>query len=490
MFRGRVRHVHFVGVGGIGMSGIAEILRSLEFEVSGSDLKASDVTRRLEGLGVRVDVGHRAANVGGADVVVISSAVKADNPEVVEAKGRGVPVIQRAEMLAELMRLKHGVAIAGSHGKTTTTSLVATVLRAAGLDPTVVVGGKVNALGSNARLGQGDLLVAEADESDGSFLRLTPTIAVVTNIDPEHLDHYGSFDRLKEAFVDFVERIPFYGLGVLCLDHPHVQALLPRIGRRHVTYGLTAQADYRAIGVVADGLSMRFEAIRAGTPAHPRPVSLGEFVVKMPGAHNVLNTLAAIAVADELEVPLDVVRAALASFGGVQRRFTIVGESSDGITVVDDYGHHPAEIEATLEAARRASEGGSGYGTGSRRIVVAFQPHRYSRTASLMGDFARAFNRADVVLVTEIYAAGEEPIAGVSGSSLVDAIRAHGHHDVTYVPTRAAVTEGLFDRVGPGDLVICLGAGDINRSARELLDLLAARAPTPSKAPSKIPEGP
>jgi UDP-N-acetylmuramate--alanine ligase len=459
MFRGRVRHVHFVGVGGIGMSGLAEILRSLDFDVSGSDLKGSDVTKRLESLGVRVDVGHRADNVRDADVVVISSAVRADNPEVLEARVRQIPVIARAEMLAELMRVKHGVAIAGSHGKTTTTSLVATVLRAAGLDPTVVVGGKVNALGSNARLGQGDLLVAEADESDGSFLRLTPTLAVVTNIDPEHLDHYGTFEKLQEAFVSFVERIPFYGLGVLCLDHPTVQSLLPRLHRRHVTYGLSAQADYRAMHVAFEGLSTRFDVYRR----HER---LGEFVVRMPGAHNVLNTLAAIAVADELEVPLDVVQGALASFGGVQRRFTIVGESSDGITLVDDYGHHPAEIEATLDAARRAYE---------RRVVVVFQPHRYSRTQSLMKEFARAFNRADVVLLTEIYAAGEDPIPGISGASLAEQVRAHGHHDVSFVPTRAAATDALEKVVKPGDLVICLGAGDINKCARELLDRLAAR---------------
>jgi UDP-N-acetylmuramate--alanine ligase len=468
MFRGRVRQIHFVGVGGIGMSGIAEILRSLDFEVSGSDLKGSDVTRRLEGLGVVAHLGHRAENVREADVVVISSAVNRENPEVVEARRRQIPVIQRAEMLAELMRLKHGVAIAGSHGKTTTTSLVATVLRAAGLDPTVVVGGKVNALGSNARLGQGDLLVAEADESDGSFLRLTPTIAVVTNIDPEHLDHYGTHEKLKQAFIEFVERVPFYGLGVLCLDHPHVQAILPKIDRRHVTYGTSAQADYRATNITYHGLETHFDAYRR----HER---LGSFVVRMPGAHNVLNTLAAIAVADELAVPLDVVRDALASFGGVQRRFTIVGEVG-GVMTVDDYGHHPAEIEATLEAARRAFGSPDAYGTGGRRIVVAFQPHRYSRTQMLMNDFARAFNRADKVLITEIYAAGEEPIAGISGATLAENVRAHGHHDVTFVPTRAAVTDVLEREVRPGDLVIALGAGDINKCARELLERLAANA--------------
>jgi UDP-N-acetylmuramate--alanine ligase len=467
MFRGRVRHVHFVGVGGIGMSGLAEILRSLDFDVSGSDLKASDVTRRLEHLGVQVDIGHRAENVRTTDVLVVSSAVRADNPELLEARAREIPVIQRAEMLAELMRLKHGVAIAGSHGKTTTTSLVSTVLRAAGLDPTVVVGGKVNALGSNARLGQGDLLVAEADESDGSFLRLTPTIAVVTNIDPEHLDHYGTFARLKDAFVTFIESIPFYGLGVLCLDHPHVQDILPRIGRRHVTYGLSAQADYRAAQISFHGLETRFLVFR-------RREALGEFSVRMPGQHNVLNTLAAIAVADELEVPLDVVRDSLASFGGVQRRFTIVGEEA-GVTLVDDYGHHPAEVEATLEAARRAYGDPGPGGAGGRRIVVAFQPHRYTRTLALATEFSRAFNGADVALITDIYAAGEEPIDGVSGAELASSIRAHGHHDVRYVGPRARVTDVLETLVKPGDLVICLGAGDINRCARELLDRLRSR---------------
>ena len=475
MFRGRVRHVHFVGVGGIGMSGIAEILRSLDFSVSGSDLKGSEVTRRLEQLGVHVDVGHRASNVRDVDVVVISSAVRADNPEVVEARARQIPVIQRAEMLAELMRLKHGVAIGGSHGKTTTTSLVATVLRAAGLDPTVVVGGKVNALGSNARLGHGDILVAEADESDGSFLRLTPTIAVVTNIDPEHLDHYGSHEKLKDAFVDFVERVPFYGLGVLCLDHPHVQSILPRIHRRHVTYGLSAQADYRAAHTTFHGLETHFDVFRKRGPAHGGGEdALGGFVVNMPGAHNVLNTLAAIAVADELEVPLDVVQGALASFGGVQRRFTIVGEAR-GITLVDDYGHHPAEVEATLEAARRAYE--------DRRIVVAFQPHRYTRTEALLEEFGRAFNFADLLLVTEIYAGGEEPIPGINGAKLAETVRVHGHKAVTFVPTRAGVTDALASVVRPGDLVICLGAGDINKCARELLDRLGEATTTPGVTP-------
>jgi len=446
MFRGRVRHVHFIGVGGIGMSGLAEILRTLEFDVSGSDLRAGENTRNLERLGVRIDVGHRAENVHGADVIVYSSAIDNENPEVREARLHGIPLIQRAEMLAELMRVKYGIAIAGSHGKTTTTSLVATVLRAAGLDPTVVVGGRMSSLGSNARLGEGNMLVAEADESDGSFLRLTPTIAVVTNIDPEHLDYYKTHEILKDAFVQFIEKVPFYGLAVLCLDHPHVQDLLPRIQRRHVTYGLSPQATYHARGLNYRGLSTNFVAFN-------RDKSLGEFTVRMPGQHNVLNTLAAIAVADELEVPLDVVKDALSTFHGVARRFTVVDEV-DGVALVDDYGHHPAEVEATLNAARRAYEG---------RILVAFQPHRYSRTENLFDEFTRAFNNADQLFLTDIYAAGEKPIPGITSQHLADAIAQHGHHSVKYAPDRAAMSAELARSAKPGDVVIALGAGDINK---------------------------
>jgi UDP-N-acetylmuramate--alanine ligase len=465
MFRGRVRHAHFVGVGGIGMSGLAEILRTLDFEVSGSDLKPNEITRRLETMGVRVDVGHRAENVEGADVVVYSSAIHKENPEIARARELDVPIISRAEMLAELMRVKYCVTIAGSHGKTTTTSLVATVLRAAGLDPTVVVGGKVNALGSNARLGAGDLFVAEADESDGSFLRLTPTIAVITNIDAEHLDHYGTHENVKEAFVQFANKIPFYGLGVLCVDHPHVQEILPRIGRRHVTYGVSRQADYRADNPRFEGLSTRFDVHRRNEP-------LGEFVVKMPGSHNVLNALSVIAVADELEIPLNVTRDAISSFHGVQRRFTVLAEPTivrhgkrGEVMIVDDYGHHPAEIEATLDAAQR------GFG---RRVVVAFQPHRYTRTQSLFTDFTRAFNKADVVVVTEVYPAGEAPIPGASGGALAQAIRAHGHKAVEYVADKRQVASKLLELVEPGDVVIALGAGDINASARDLAAALEA----------------
>src|SRR5580698_6779468 len=468
MFRGRVRHVHFVGIGGIGMSGLAEILRTLDFDVSGSDIKPNENTRRLEGLGVRVFFGHSADNVTGADVVVYSSAIDVKNPEIARARALEVPIIPRAEMLAELMRVRYAITIAGSHGKTTTTSMVATVLRAAGLDPTVVVGGKVNALGSNARLGAGDLFVAEADESDGSFLKLTPTIAVVTNIDAEHLDHYGSHDRVKEAFVEHVNRVPFYGLAVLCLDHPSVQDILPRVERRHLTYGVSRQADYRAKNIRFEGLSTHFDAFRRNEP-------LGTFVVHMPGAHNVLNALAVIAVADELEVPLDVTRDAIASFHGVQRRFTVLGQPSltkggrtGEVMIVDDYGHHPAEIEATLDAAQRGFD---------RRVVVAFQPHRYTRTKLLFDEFTRAFNKADVLLVTDVYPAGEKPIEGATGEELADAIRAHGHRAVTFVRDKKQVASALADVVEPGDLVIALGAGDINASARELLAILTPEVP-------------
>ncbi len=451
MFRGRVRHVHFVGVGGIGMSGLAEILRTLEFDVSGSDLKRGENTARIERMGVRIDVGHRRENVKGADVVVYSSAISPTNPEMLEASELGVPVITRAEMLAELMRVKYGVAIAGSHGKTTTTSLVATVLRAAGFDPTVVVGGRMAALSSNARLGAGDLLVAEADESDGSFLRLTPTVAVVTNIDPEHLDFYGTHERLKESFVEFIEKVPFYGLAVLCLDHPHVQELLPRIRRRHVTYGLSPQADYHAKALHASGVLSSFVAYGRGQ-------TLGEFSLKMPGSHNVLNALAAIAVADELEVPLDVIKEALASFTGVARRFSIVDEVA-GITLVDDYGHHPAEVVATLTAARGAYPG---------RVIVAFQPHRYTRTQQLFDDFCRAFNDADVLFVADVYAAGEERIEGASAERLARGIALFGHHSVEYVQSHEELARRLAQSAKPGDVVIALGAGDINRVLPEV----------------------
>lgn len=470
MFRGRVRHVHFIGVGGIGMSGLAEILRTMDFDVSGSDMKASDVTRRLETLGVRVQIGHKAEHVHGADVVVHSSAIAQSNPELARARALEIPAISRGEMLAELMRVKYCVTIAGSHGKTTTTSLVATVLRHAGLDPTVVVGGKVNALGSNARLGAGDLFVAEADESDGSFLRLNPTVAIITNIDAEHLDHYGTHENVKDAFVQFANQVPFYGLCVMCIDHPHVQAILPRLQRRHVTYGMSRQADYRAKDIRFEGVETYFTATRKNEP-------LGEYMVRMPGAHNVQNALAVVAAADELEVPLNVVREAMAQFHGVQRRFTILGQPTiekggkrGDVMIVDDYGHHPAEIEATLAAAQKSFD---------RRVVVAFQPHRYTRTAALFEEFTRAFNGADVLIVTEVYSAGEKPIAGATGESLAAAIHAHGHHSVRFIANKKNVKDALAEIVEPGDLVIALGAGDINASARELLATLEAQQVSP-----------
>jgi UDP-N-acetylmuramate--alanine ligase len=455
VFRSRIRSIHFVGIGGVGMSGIAEVLLAHGFEVRGSDIAQGETTRRLAGLGAKIFIRHHGENVRGADVVVFSSAVARNNPELLEARAHGIPVIPRAEMLAELMRLQDGIAIAGSHGKTTTTSLVATVLRAAKLDPTVIIGGKLNVLGSGAALGTGRLLVAEADESDGSFLHLSPVISVVTNIDPEHLDHFRDHAAIKDAFVQFSNRVPFYGLVVACLDHPHVQDILPRIEKRVATYGLATQADYSARELELEGLSSSFELVRRGQ-------ALGRFRVQMPGMHNVLNALATIAVADEVGIDHAVTREALATFAGVQRRFTVLGERR-GVTVVDDYGHHPTEIEVTIEAALRA------YG---RRVVVAFQPHRYTRTHHLFEELTRAFNRADVLLVTDVYAAGEAPIAGADSESLANAIRAHGHRDVTYIKERGDLAAELVKRVREGDVVITLGAGSITRTGPELLQAL------------------
>ena len=456
MFRNKKVKVHFVGIGGIGMSGIAELLLNLGYRVSGSDLKLSEVTHRLASLGGVIAEGHRAENVAAdVDVVVTSSAVRKHNPEVLAARDRGIPVIPRAEMLAELMRLKDGVAIAGSHGKTTTTSLIATVVAHAGLDPTAVVGGKLNALGSNAKLGKGQLMVVEADESDGSFLRLSPAIAVITNVDPEHLDYYGTVEALQQAFVDFADRVPFYGLAVLCLDHPVVQHLIPRIGKRHTTYGVSPQADWRAENVQLGPFQARFSVSHRGKPQ-------GEVTLKMVGRHNVLNALACCAVAHELGIPFATTAEALGEFAGVQRRFTVRGEVN-GITVVDDYGHHPAEIRATLAGARASFP--------HRRIVCAFQPHRYTRTRDLLGEFATAFNDADTLLLTDIYAAGEDPIAGVSGARLHEAVKACGHRDASFVE-RAELSKRLREKAQPGDIVITLGAGDITHVGEELLELL------------------
>ena len=459
--------VHFVGIGGIGMSGIAEVLLNLGYRVTGSDLKPSDITRRLESLGGRVAVGHAAEHVGEADAVVISSAVKPSNPEVVEARRRGIPVIPRAEMLAELMRMKYGVAVAGSHGKTTTTSMVAALLDAGGLDPTVVNGGHHQRHTAPMRsLGEGEwIVVAEADESDGTFLQAhSRRCAIVTNIDPEHLDHYGSLEALKRTFVDFINKVPFYGLAVLCRDHAEVRSILPLVGKRHVTYGFTSGADYSAGDVRFDGMRSRFTATRRTPTGRLEP--LGEVTVAMPGTHNVLNSLAVIAVADFLGVPFATTRAALEGFQGVGRRFTVRGEAG-GVMVVDDYGHHPAEIRATLAGAR------AGF---SRRIVAAFQPHRYTRTRDLLGDFARAFHEADEVLITDIYPAGEEAIPGVSAEALCSLAREAGHPSVRHVPRRADVAATVVPLLREGDLFVTLGAGDITLVCEEVLRLLRAGA--------------
>jgi UDP-N-acetylmuramate--alanine ligase len=440
----KIQNLHFVGIGGIGMSGIAEVLLNLGYKVSGSDLKLGAVTQRLEALGSRIYEGHRATNVGDAHVVVISSAVRPDNPEVQEAYRRQIPVIPRAEMLAELMRLKYSVAIAGAHGKTTTTSMVALVLERAGMDPTVVIGGRLNVLGSNAKLGRGEFLVAEADESDGSFLKLTPTIAVITNIDREHLDHYHDLAAIQDAFVSFANKVPFYGSCILCLDDPNIQGILPRITRRMMTYGTTVQADLVAAKVQTIGFCSRFQVRMRGEV-------LGDVEVQVPGAHNVLNALAAVAVGLELEIGFEKVAAALGEFQGADRRFQRKGELQ-GVLVVDDYGHHPTEIAATLAAAKCIED---------RRLVVVFQPHRYSRTQHLLEEFPKAFNQADVLILTEIYAAGEQPIAGINGGLLADVVKQHGHRQVHFVPTLAKALETVKQLLRPGDLLITLGAGDV-----------------------------
>ena len=438
------------------MSGIAEVLLNQGYEVSGSDLRESEVTRRLASLGCEITYGHRKENVKDADVVVVSSAIRKGNPEVEAAEERLIPVIPRAEMLAELMRMKRGIAIAGTHGKTTTTSLIATVLGAAGLDPTVVIGGKLNSLGSNAKLGQGEFLVAEADESDGSFLKLMPTIAVVTNIDPEHLDYYRKgIEEIKEAFLGFINRIPFYGLAVLCLDHPNVQSLIPRLKKRFTTYGLTTQADFRAKEVSFDGLLTRFRVIQGQE-------EVGELQLRMPGLHNVYNALATVATAFELDIPFRVVQDALRHFAGIQRRFQIKGEKR-GILIVDDYGHHPMEIQATLKAAR------TGW---PRRIVAVFQPHRFTRTQALFQDFLTAFYDADILILTEIYPAGEDRIEGVEAKALFEGIREYGHKDVTFVADKREIVSHLLKVIEPGDLVITMGAGDIWQVADELVERL------------------
>ncbi len=440
----KIQKIHFVGIGGIGMSGIAEVLLNLGYKVSGSDLKQSGITTRLASLGGKIAIGHSAANVADANVVVISSAVRPDNVEMVEAKKRQIPVIPRAEMLAELMRLKYSVAIAGAHGKTSTTSMLATVLVRGGFDPTVVIGGRLNALGSNAKLGKGEIIVAEADESDGSFLKLSPTFAVVTNIDREHLDHYAGLGDIQDAFVAFVNKVPFYGAVVLCLDDPNVQTIIPRVERRMVSYGTSNQADIAASHIEFKAFGSSFQVQRHGK-------LLGKVRLQVPGKHSVLNSLAAVASGLELDVPFRLIAESLAEFQNADRRFQVKGEKHK-ILVVDDYGHHPAEIVATLSAARHSAE---------RRIVAVFQPHRYSRTQALTEEFARAFYQADVVLVLPIYPAGEDPIPGVTGEQLALDIKRFGHRDVSYAADFSSACAILKEKLQQGDLLLTLGAGDV-----------------------------
>src|SRR5688572_2349613 len=449
----KFRQIHFVGIGGSGMSGIAEVLLNLGYQVSGSDQKRSAVTDRLATLGARIYEGHAAANVAEAQVVVTSTAVKADNPEVMQARRQGLPVIPRAEMLAELMRLKYGVAVAGSHGKTTTTSMVAMVLDKGGLDPTVVVGGRVGTMGSGARLGRGEFMVAEADESDRSFLKLSPTVAVVTNIDREHLDTYKDLADVQQTFLDFVNKVPFYGAAVLCLDDGPVQDILPRVERRVVTYGLSRQAEVQARDV---GLGPMGSAYTAASG----DAVLGRIELKVPGAHNVLNSLAAVAVGLDLGVPFEAVQEGLALFTGVDRRFQLRGEAG-GVTVVDDYGHHPTEIRATLETLRGRA--------GTRRTVVLFQPHRYTRTQHLWDDFCKAFHLADMLLLVDVYPAGEEPVEGVNAETLAAAIGKRGHRQAIYAGDMKSAIERLCQEVREGDVVLTLGAGSVWTAGDELL---------------------
>jgi len=459
---GDVGPIHFVGIGGIGMSGIAEVLLNLGYVVQGSDLKSSKITQRLETLGATVFEGQRAENLENAEVVVISSAIKHGNAELDEARARGLPVVRRAEMLAELMRLKSNIAIGGTHGKTTTTTMMAELMVAGGFDPTVVNGGIIHAYGSNARMGQGEWMVVEADESDGTFNRLPATIAVVTNIDPEHMEHWGDFDRLRDGFYEFVSNIPFYGLAVCCTDHAEVQALVGRISdRRVVTYGFNAQADVRAVNLTYKGGVAHFDILLQAEGQKIEGCSL-----PMPGDHNVSNALSAVAVCRHLGMKLDEIRTALAAFGGVNRRFTKVGEV-DGVTIIDDYGHHPVEIAAVLKAARQAI-GSEGDG----RVIAVHQPHRYSRLSSLFDDFCACFNDADVVAIAEVFAAGEDPIEGAGRDDLVAGLIRHGHRHARAILNEDDLLRLVREQARPGDMVVCLGAGTISAWANGLPERL------------------
>jgi len=451
--------IHFVGIGGIGMSGIAEVMHQLGYKVQGSDAADSYVVEKLRKSGIPVTIGHSADNLGDAAVVVCSTAIKDNNPEIQAAAERRLPRVRRAEMLAELMRMQRTVTVAGTHGKTTTTSMVAALLDSGGLDPTVINGGIINRYGSNARLGKSEWWVVEADESDGSFLRLDGTIAVVTNIDPEHLDHYGSFDGVKDAFVEFVENVPFYGLAVLCIDHPEVQSIIGRIrDRRIVTYGFSALADLRADNIAAVPGGSRFDALILGRDGERRTIE--GVTIRIPGRHNIQNALAAIAVAIELGISDEDILQGFERFDGVKRRFTHVGEA-DGAVVIDDYAHHPTEIRAVLAAAREGAEG---------RVIAVVQPHRYTRLRDLMDDFQSAFNDADVVFVAPVYPAGEEPIEGVDSTALADGLRAHGHRMVSAVKDQKELSRSLRDLAAEGDMIICMGAGDITKWAASLPD--------------------
>lgn len=454
----RFEKVHFVGIGGVGMSGIAEVLHNLGYEVEGSDMKESETTKRLMEMGISITIGHKAENVKKSDVVVISSAVKPTNPEVEAARKLSIPVIPRAEMLAELARLKYGVLVAGAHGKTTTTSLVASLLGEGKLDPTVVIGGKLKGIGSNAKLGGGEFLVAEADESDGSFLKLSPTIAVVTNIDREHMDYFKNIDEIKGAFLSFINKVPFYGLSIVCGDNNYIKELMPKIQRRFITYGLGEGMDLTARDIKTEGMSSVFEAVLNGK-------SLGSFKAPLIGRHNVSNCLAAIAVANELKVSMDIIREALGNFTGVQRRFELKG-TVDGINVVDDYGHHPAEITATLKAAREAIIQNSGRG----RLVVLFQPHRYTRTRDLLNEFIDAFSDADKVILLDIYPAGEKPLPGVNSELLYKGIKDTGK-DIDYIGDKSAVLDYLNAELKETDMLLTLGAGDVWKIGEEFLKI-------------------
>ena len=446
----KIDKIHFVGIGGIGMSGIAEVLLNLGFKVSGSDLRKTDTTERLEQLGARIFYGHREENVQDVDVVVVSSAVKFDNPEIQKAKELFIPVIQRAEMLAELMRIKYSIAVAGAHGKTTTTSLVSSILGYAGMDPTCVIGGKLNSLGSNAKLGDSKFLVAEADESDGTFLLLFPTIAVATNIDLEHLDFYKDINEIKTAFLTFLNKVPFYGLDIICIDNSNLQGLIPQLKRRYMTYGLSKQADLRAENITYKWFETTFRVVHRGE-------DLGDITLSLPGIHNVVNALAACGVAIELDIPFITVREALKNFSGIQRRLEIKWDGD--IKLIDDYGHHPTEIKATLSAIRKMWKG---------RVVVVFQPHRYTRTKALMHEFVTSFNEADVLIVTEIYPASEEKIEGIAGHVLSEKIKASGHKNVIFAPTKEDAAEKVLQLARDGDVVITLGAGDLYKIGERL----------------------